>query len=40
MKYEKPSVAVLSLAIDAIQTKDGPIGEGGLDPSPAYEDWE
>jgi hypothetical protein len=41
MKYEAPAVVVLTPAIDAIQdSKNGVIGDGPLDASAAYEDWE
>ncbi len=41
MKYEKPEVVLLTPAIDAIQnSKNGGTGDGVLDPSVAYEDWE
>ena len=41
MKYEKPEVVELSPAINAVQSHKAQIdGEGGLDPSAAYQDWE
>jgi hypothetical protein len=40
MKYEKPELEVLTPAIAAIQNKPSSGGEGPLDASPSYEDWE
>ena len=41
MKYEKPEIVELNCAINAVQTAKMVVGgDGGLDPSPGYEDWE
>lgn len=41
MKYQKPELVVLPVAIDAIQNTKAISGhENPKDPSPAYEDWE
>jgi hypothetical protein len=41
MKYETPELVVLTSAIKAIQNnKSSDHGDGIVDASPAYEDWE